>query len=72
MAMPKGILVTKNADISTEQMQILEQKWRAQVANMRGRHKVPFMGMPRGGELNFISFPQPTEMEYGQTGPFMQ
>lgn len=63
-SMPKGLLTTENAEIDEGQLRILEAKWKAQVANHRGRHSIPILGIPRGGKLNFMQFPQPTDLEF--------
>jgi len=64
-SMPKGFMTMVNADISEEQMQILEARWRAQVAAYRGKQRIPFMPVPRGGKLEFIPLPQATDLEHG-------
>jgi len=64
-SMPKGFLQVVNADISEEQIQVLEARWRNQVANYRGKHKLPFIPIPRGGRMEFIALPQATDIEHG-------
>lgn len=61
---PKGILTIENAELDDEQMQVLEQRYRRQVATMRGRHRLPILGMPRGGKLGFTRLSPANDMEY--------
>lgn len=64
-SMPKGFLQVVNADISEDQIQVLEARWRNQVANYRGKHKLPFIPIPRGGKMEFVALPQATDIEHG-------
>ena len=71
MGLPKGLLTLDNAEISDEQMQLLEMTWRDEVAGMRSRNRIPILNAPRGGKVNFISLPAPTEMEFAKETDFI-
>ena len=64
-SMPKGIITLRGADMSEEHVQLLQESWRAQVANPRGKHKLPFLPIPKTGQLDFVHFPQATDIEFG-------
>ena len=63
-AMPKGIMQIKNTELDARQIRELETSWKQQITTFKGRHRIPMISIPRGGELQLITFPQPTEMEY--------
>jgi len=62
--MPKGIMQIKNTELDARQIRELETSWKQQITTFKGRHRIPMISIPRGGELQLITFPQPTEMEY--------
>jgi len=65
-SMPKGLIQLTNADISEEGQQALSANWQNQVTrNMRGKHRVPFISVPRGGKLEWLALPQAHDLEYG-------
>jgi hypothetical protein len=65
-SMPKGLVQLTNADISEEGQQSLSANWQNQVTrNVRGKHRVPFISIPRGGKLEWLAFPQANDLEYG-------
>jgi hypothetical protein len=65
-SMPKGILQMVNADMSEENQQALSAHFQNQVTRQfRGKHRVPFIPIPRGGELKWVALPQAHDLEYG-------
>jgi len=70
-SMPKGLFALMNADMSEDQLQTLEAKYKTQVANYRGRHRIPLLPIPRGGNLQFIHLPQANDIEFGNFLDFL-
>jgi len=64
-SMPKGLMALTGADMSEAQLQVLENKYKTQVATYRGKHRIPLLPIPRGGQMQFIHFPQATDIEFG-------
>lgn len=64
-SMPKGLMTLSGADMTAEQLRALEMKYKSMVATFRGKHKVPLLPIARGGKLDFIHFPQATDIEFG-------
>lgn len=64
-SMPKGLIALTGADISEDQLQVLEAKYKTQVATYRGKHRIPLLPIPRGGKMDFIHFPQASDIEFG-------
>jgi len=64
-SMPKGMLTLTGADINEQQLRSLEARYKAQVATFRGKHKLPLLPISRGGRIDFIHFPQATDIEFG-------
>jgi hypothetical protein len=65
-SMPKGLMTVSGAEMSEAQLQVLETRWRNQVANYRGKHRIPFLPIPRGAQMQFLHLPQATDIEFGR------
>ena len=65
-ATPKGLLVTENFEVSEEQMQAMEIHWRNQMTDAKAKHRMPILGVPRGGKINMINFPVANEIEFAK------
>lgn len=70
-AMAKGAFIAKNAELSQEELRALEMKFRVDASGPRAHHRVPFLGLPKGGELTFVRLPQAVEMEYSKLVDFL-
>lgn len=65
-SMPKGFLTAEMMEVSEDNMRALELSWANQLTMSRSRHRIPILGLPKGGKISFQSLPQATDLEFGR------
>jgi hypothetical protein len=66
-AIPTGLLVSKGAEITQEQLYFFQRVWESTLAGVVASHRIPVLSVPAGGSVEWIELMKSNkDMEWGR------